>query len=54
MFLLDDYLFDFFEAGVITIVTYFGTCQDPAGVAMKLREAGFDVPAEFEPEMVNG
>ena len=51
MLLLDDYLFDLFEAGVITMEMYFGACQDPAGVAMKLREAGFDVPDEYEPEM---
>ncbi|MHC4663006.1 MAG: type IV pilus twitching motility protein PilT [Planctomycetota bacterium] len=51
MLLLDDYLFELFEAGIIDIDTYFGACQDPTSVAMKLREAGFEIPEEYEPEL---
>jgi twitching motility protein PilT len=51
MMLLDDHLFDLFESGVITIEIAFASCQDPTSLAMKIREAGFDLPAEYEPEM---
>jgi twitching motility protein PilT len=50
MTLLDDNLFEMFEAGVITVETMFEYCQDPNAVAAKMRERGLQIPSDYEPD----